>query len=52
VRILPEHGPGPISRVARQRPSTPLPAVPSWLPIPEVELRDPTWYDQLTGGVA
>ncbi len=52
VRILPEHGPGPISRVARQRPSTPLPPPRSWLPVPDVELRDPAWYEQLTGGEA
>jgi hypothetical protein len=53
LHIRPEHGPGPISRTARYRPSTPTPAVP-WQPPPDVEQRDPRWYDQLcaVGGEA
>lgn len=52
MRILPEHGPGPINRVTRQRLSTPMAAAPAWGPVPDVELRDPAWYEHLTGGVA
>src|SRR5262245_46656264 len=49
LRILPEHGPGAIARTARQRRSTPGPALParpgtSW---PEVEVRDLAIYETL-----
>jgi transposase len=49
VQIQPAHGPGAISRVARQRASTPSEPA-GWAPLPDVELRDPTWYDQLAPG--
>jgi transposase len=51
LQIRPEHGPGAISRVARQRGSTPAPAAP-WAPPPEVEVRDPAYYDHVAAGGA
>jgi len=51
LHIRPEHGPGPISRVARQRCSTPSPATPG-APLPDVEVRDPAWYDAVAAGGA
>lgn len=50
VRILPEHGPGPISRTARMVRSTPALPTPTWDVVPEVEVRDLACYDQLAGG--
>lgn len=50
VRILPEHGPGPISRTARTLRSTPAAPTPTWDVVPDVEVRDLAWYDQLAGG--
>jgi transposase len=49
LRILPEHGPGAIARTARQRRSTPAPALAAghgtrW---PEVEVRDLAIYETL-----
>lgn len=51
LHIQPAHGPGPLSRIARQRWSTPPPPEP-WHPPPDVERRDPRWYEQIceTGG--
>jgi hypothetical protein len=47
LRILPEHGPGAITRTARQRPSTP--AVSGPRPgYPEVEIRDLAIYEAVT----
>lgn len=50
VRILPAHGPGPISRTARTVRSTPAVPTPTWDVIPDVEVRDLAWYDQVAGG--
>jgi hypothetical protein len=50
VRILPEHGPGPISRTARTVRSTPALPTPTWEVLPEVEVRDLACYDQVAGG--
>jgi transposase len=49
VRILPEHGPGPIARTQRATRSTPAP--PSARTPVEVEVRDLETYDALCGGV-
>lgn len=53
VRILPEHGPGAIARITRQRRSTPAPGTTGALTPPEVEIRDLAIYDTLAsaGGV-
>jgi transposase len=49
VRILPEHGPGPIARTQRSVRSTPPPPSP---PVAvDVEVRDLGAYDVLCGGV-
>jgi transposase len=49
VRILPEHGPGPIARTQRAVRSTPT--RPSARPAVDVEVRDLGTYDALCGGV-
>jgi transposase len=49
VRILPEHGPGPAARNARQTRSTPLPAAHDVLAHPQVEVRDLAVYESLFG---
>jgi transposase len=49
VRILPEHGPGPIARTQRALRSTPAP--PTGRALVEVEVRDLNTYDTLCGGV-
>ncbi|MCW5891252.1 MAG: hypothetical protein KIT14_11960 [bacterium] len=53
VRILPEHGPWPIARITRQRPSTRGPATgdPRQLGT-DVEIRDLGVYDALGAGEA
>lgn len=50
VRILPEHGPGPIARTQRSLRSTP--AAPTDPARPEVDVRDLAWYDALCAGGA
>lgn len=49
VRILPEHGPGAISRNSRLRRSSVLPGGPCKAPVPEVEQRDLAVYESLIG---
>jgi transposase len=50
VRILPEHGPGPIARTQRSVRSTPT--APTPVPTLDVEVRDLTRYDELCLGGA
>jgi transposase len=54
LAILPEHGPGALARTARQRRSTLPEPRRSPLAPPEVEHRDPAWYEAvcLPGGAA
>jgi len=47
VRILPEHGPGAIARISRQRRSTVTTVADDRHPAPEVEVRDPAVYETL-----
>lgn len=46
-RILPEHGPGAIARIVRQRRSTRRESAPQAAALPEVEIRDLTCYEAL-----
>ncbi|WP_447603793.1 Mu transposase domain-containing protein [Nitrospira sp. Nam80] len=50
-RILPEHGPGAIARIARQRRSTRGESAPWAAVLPEVEIRDLACYETLCGRV-
>jgi transposase len=49
MRILPEHGPGPVARNARLRYGHPAPVGESnrWVGPREVEVRDPTVYEEI-----
>jgi transposase len=53
ISVLPEHGPGPIARNARQRYATPPAATPA-ITLPAVEIRELAWYDAICapGGAA
>jgi transposase len=51
-RILPEHGPGAIARLPRQRRSTVNEPPPRTAVLPEVEIRDLAWYEAMCGHVA
>jgi hypothetical protein len=48
-RILPEHGPGAIARLPRQRRSTLSESTPCAAALPEVEIRDLAWYEAVCG---
>ena len=48
-RILPEHGPGAIARLPRQRRSTRSEPTPCAAARPEVEIRDLAWYEAVCG---
>ncbi len=48
-RILPEHGPGAIARISRQRRSTLREPATRSAPLPEVEVRDLACYEALCG---
>lgn len=48
-RILPEHGPGAIAHLPRQRRSTPSAPTPCAAALPEVEIRDLAWYEAVCG---
>jgi hypothetical protein len=52
LRILPEHGPGAIARLPRQRRSTLSEPTPRAAAQPEVEIRDLTWYEAVCGSAA
>ena len=49
LRILPEHGPGAIARLPRQRRSTLSEPTPRASALPEVEIRDLAWYEVVCG---
>lgn len=51
-RILPEHGPGAIARLPRQRRSTRSEPTPRAAALPEVEIRDLACYEALCGRAA
>lgn len=50
-RILPEHGPGAIARLPRQRRSTLSEPAPCAASLPEVEIRDLACYEAVCAGV-
>lgn len=52
LRILPEHGPGAIARLPRQRRSTLSEPTPRTAALPEVEIRDLAWYEAVCGSAA
>lgn len=52
LRILPEHGPGAIARLPRQRRSTLSEPTPRAAAQPEVEIRDLAWYEAVCGSAA
>lgn len=52
LRILPEHGPGAIARLPRQRRSTLSEPPPRAAALPEVEIRDLAWYEAVCGSAA
>jgi hypothetical protein len=49
LRLIPAHGPGASARTVRRRQSTRLTAPTGRPALPEVEVRDLTYYDALTG---
>jgi hypothetical protein len=51
MRILPEHGPGPIARTGR-RPHAGADPGRKWIGPQEVEERDPQVYEPLAGEVS
>jgi len=51
-RILPEHGPGAIARIVRQRRSTRSESAPRAAALPEVEIRDLACYEALCESAA
>jgi hypothetical protein len=51
-RILPEHGPGAIARLPRQRRSTMSEPPARTAALPEVEIRDLACYEALCGGAS
>jgi hypothetical protein len=51
-RILPEHGPGAIARLPRQRRSTVTEPTRRMAALPEVEVRDLACYEALCGRAA
>ena len=51
-RILPEHGPGAMARITRQRRSTVSELAPRPGALPEVEVRDLACYEALCGSAA